>query len=105
MRFTYIDDPAKRPDGVCTVYILLPTAPATGALNILHHTARNHNDILCSARQFLDCQVDHLPQARIAVLEQLGDAEEQLGSFSFREALTGVTKVYDLGQEDSAFAG
>lgn len=101
----YIDNSAERSDSICSVDVLFPTSPPSGARNILHHTARHHNHILGGVCQLLDHQVNHLPQARIAVLEQLCDSEEELCRLSRREALSRVEEICNLCQKDAALAG
>lgn len=80
-KLTYVYYPAQRSDSVCPVQYITPNSC------VLHDTARDHDNILSSIRQFLDNQVHHLPQRRIFVLKQLGDAEEERGGFVRREPL------------------
>ncbi len=93
---SHINDTAQRANGVGPVDYL---GAATG---ILHDRARNHDNILCRACQLLDDEVYHLAQARILVLEELRDAEEERGSFIGREFLAGIQQEGNLGQEDPA---
>ena len=79
---TYVYYATQRPDSVRSVYNI------ASHRCVLHYTARNHDDILGGTGQLLDDKVDHLAEGGILVLEQLGDAEEEVGGFPGRELLT-----------------
>lgn len=54
-------------------------------------------------RQLLHDQVDHLSQRGVLVLEQLRDAEEQLGGLVGGESFASEQQHGDLGEKSSAF--
>lgn len=95
----YIDNTAKRPDGIGS------EDDVCAAASVLHDGTRDHDDVLGGAGQLLDDKVYHLSQGGIFVLEQLRDAEEEGGGFVGGELFARVDEEGDLGQEDSALSG
>ncbi|KAI6775225.1 hypothetical protein HG530_001983 [Fusarium avenaceum] len=92
---TYIDNSAESTDSVGSV-------DGIGAASgILHNRAGNHNNILSRVGELLNDKVDHLSEAGILVLEELGDAEEEGGGFVGRELLPCVEEESDLCEENA----
>ena len=81
---TYINNTTESTDGVGPVYSI------GAAASILHNGTRNHDNILGGVGQLLDNKVNHLSQARIFILKELGYAEEAGGGFVGRELLAGI---------------
>jgi hypothetical protein len=88
--WTHVYYATQCPDSVRSVYDI------ASHCRVLHYAARNHDHILGGAGQLLDDKVDHLAEGGILVLEQLGDAEEEVGGFPGRELLTGEEEKGDL---------
>lgn len=94
-RTTYINDAAEGADSVGS------EDGIGAAASILHNGASDHNDVLSRVGKLLDDKVDHLAEGGILVLEQLGDAKEEGGSFVGRELFTRVEEEGDLCEENA----
>lgn len=94
---THVDDATQGTNGIGPEDRLGTTA------RVLHDRARHHYYVLGGASKLLDDEVHHLAEARILVLEELRDAEEEGGGFVPRELLPRVEEERDLGQEYPAF--
>lgn len=94
---TYINDSAERADRIRSV----EDVAAHGC--ILHDGARDHDDIVGGAGHLLEDEVNHLAEGGILVLEQLRDAEEEVGCFVLGEFLSSKYEESDLCEEDAAF--
>lgn len=92
---THIDDTAQGSNGIGAVN------GVAAATCVLHNCARDHDDVLGRVGQLLDDKVDHLAEARIFVLEQLRDAEEEGGGFGGGESLARVEEEGNLGQQNA----
>lgn len=92
---THVHDAAEGTDGVWSVYGF---CAATG---VLHDGAGDHDDVLGGVGQLLDDKVDHLAKTGIFILEELRDAEEEIGGFIRWERLARVQEEGDLCEEDA----
>jgi len=96
---THINDSTQRPNRIRPVYDI-----TSHRSRIFHDTARHHDHILSLLAQLFDHEIHHLPERSILVLEELGDAEEEGGSFLLRELLASEQEEGDFGEEDAAAA-
>lgn len=95
-QFTHVDDTAQCSNGIRSINRI------AAAASIFHNGARHHDNILRRVGQLLNHKVDHLSQAGIFVLEQLGNTKEKRRGLIGRELLPRIEEEGDLGQENAA---